>query len=117
MYERHEGDNLLSNDPRLKCKWKWSRVASRCTEEELRKWTHFQVSFAEIGDWTLETIQWGAEPVYYESSVEYGGDRITSVGHNRKTGTQTRIEAQIRAERLLMEWITKEYKFITSKLG
>ncbi len=110
MYERHEGDDLLSKDKRLQYKWKWSRVAFEIPQREIDKWTHFQVSCCRIGGWICEAIQWGHEPVYYEASISYVGSSIVSRGSNRETGYKTRIEAQIAAEKLLIEWVTKQYK-------
>ncbi len=106
-YHRHPGDDLLSMDARLKYKWKWCRVASGISREEIKKWTHFQSSYCQIGAWTLEAIQWGgADNVRYEAAIRYG-ETIAS-----REGFKTRIEAQIAAEKLLSEWIEKQYKEI-----
>lgn len=106
MYERHKGDNILSEDPRLKHKWEWSRVASGVPEEELVNWTHFQVSESHFGYWTMSAIQWGEDPVYYEATIEYRGDRMT-LGSAEEIKAETRIEAQIKAEKMLVDWITE----------
>jgi len=116
MYKRHKGDDLLSNDPQLKGKWEWSRSASRRTQEQIEDWTHFQVSKCEIGHWVLKAIQWGYPDVYYESVIYYGSSLMTSIGENRETGTKTRIEAQTKAERLLLEFIAKESDIINEVL-
>ncbi len=108
MYERKYGDDLLRKDKRLKYKWKWSRVASQITEEEIKKWTHFQVSECERGNWTLEAVQWGSELPYYEAVIRYGSSRMAAIGGSRETGFKTRIEAQIAAEKLLNDWITEQ---------
>lgn len=117
MYERHDGDDLLPDDPRLKCKWEWSRIASLISNEEIETWTHFQVSKAYIKNFKLSVIQWGNKPVYYEAAVGYGSFELFSTGSDRETGIKTRIEAQIKAEEMLMDWIAKEYKYICSILA
>ncbi len=109
MYERHKGDGLLAHDPQLGHKWEWSRIASGYSPKGLEEWTHFQVSKAKVGKWILEAVQWGSDPVYYSSRIEYSGQLIASLGHDRETGAKTRIEAQIKAEKLLVDWITGEY--------
>ena len=109
MYDRHPGDDLCKDDPRLKHEWEWSRIASGISQAERDNWTHFQVSECHVGSWTLTAVQWGGDLISYESTIEYIGDTICSVGHNDETGTKTRLEAQIRAEALLIDWITKEY--------
>lgn len=135
MYKRHEGDDLLSDDPRLKFKWEWNRGAHGITEEELADWTHFQVSRCIMGDWEISAVQWGADTTYYEPMVEYQGpDRTiflagsedTLLGEEDTT-IETRIEAQIKAEEMLIDWITnaekravdwirKEYKLIMGSI-
>ncbi len=107
MYTRHKGDDLLSKDNRLKYKWKWCRVASQIDEEDIKKWTYFQISHCRLNDWELEATQWGSgynEPVYYSASIYYIGLKISSI-----EGFKTRIEAQIGAEKLLHKWIKTEY--------
>jgi len=116
MYKRSKGDDLLSKDPRLKGEWKWNRSASRRSKEDIKDWTHFQVSKCKIGHWRLKAIQWGYPEIYYESVIYYGNNLITSIGENRETGTKTRIEAQIKAEKLMLEWITEEYQNICGVL-
>jgi len=115
MYERHKGDDLLSKDRRLKYSWQWSRVAARIPKEEIRKWTHFQVSEAYVGDWEINATQWGAEPVYYTASIRYRSNYIKSVGKDRETGFITRIDAQIAAEKLLVDWIQEQSDLALSK--
>ena len=111
-YERHKGDGLLSKDKRLKYHWRWSRVASRLSPKEIKAMTHFQCSFAKIGNWEIEATQWHGEPVYYEASIRYGCHWIKSIGGNEDTGFKTRIEAQIAAEKLLKDWIKEQHKLI-----
>ncbi len=128
MYERHEGDDLLSDDPRLKSKWGWNRSANGLAKEEQALWTHFQVSESTIGDWKLSVTQWGEDTIYYEPTIEYQNDdrSIFLTGHEfgeEPSVIETRIEAQIKAEEILAVWITdaekrivgwirKEYKLI-----
>ena len=107
-YARAFGDDLLSKDKRLKYKWVWTRVASRISEEEeIKKWTHFQCSESKIGDWELEANQvpenWNGSIVSYEARIHYNGNDIAS-----QEGFKTRLEAQIGAEKLLKDWLTKE---------
>jgi len=97
-YERHKGDDLLSLDPRLKYKWQWSRMATQVPEEELKKWTHFQCSICYIGEWRLGSTQWGGDEISYEATVSYKGNRLAS-----EDGFNSRIEAQIGAEKLAKE--------------
>lgn len=108
MYERHLGDDLCKDDPRLKYEWDWSRIASGYNTNQLKKWTHFQTSECEVGKWTLEAIQWGADHVYYTAEIQYIGHTICSVGRNEED-ILTRVDAQVRAEQLLIDWITEEY--------
>jgi hypothetical protein len=110
LYERKHGDDLLSDDPRLRYKWEWSRVASQIPAEELKKWTHFQCSQAVIGDWTLETTQWSDDDtVSYEATVTVNGNCIVS-----KEGFPTRIAAALGAEKLLKDWIQSEWNKLNS---
>jgi len=114
MYHREPGDDLLSTDKRLKYKWGWTRIASQISKEEIKKWTHFQGSFARLNGFELEAIQWSNsdEPVYYEASINYIGEFITSVGREDKKMFLKRIDAQIGAEKLLKDWIKTQYKMI-----
>ena len=112
-YDREFGDNLCSKDKRLTRKWKWTRVASRISEEDIKKWTHFQCSEAKVGVWGLEALQWGSgEKVRYEASIMYLGNQIAS-----QEGFPTRLDAQIGAEKLLIHWINKQKKLINKKVG
>ena len=106
-YHREKGDNLYSKDKHLKYKWQWSRIASGRTTEEIKKWTHFQSSAAQVGEWELDATQWGAEDITYEANVNYNGRSVCS-----KENFKTRIEAQIGAEALLKGWIEKQYQLI-----
>ena len=107
MYHREHGDDILKKDERLKHHWVWSRIASGYTKEQLKKWTHFQVSGSRVYDWTLSAIQWGSgEKVRYEARIEYIGNHIAC---SRGGDYKTRIEAQIAAEKLLYDWIKSEY--------
>ncbi len=132
-HERHKGDDLLSDDPRLKFKWSWSKFANTgATKEDIAHWTHFQVSESIIGDWKMKVIQRGVDVIYYESMIGYAGEN-GEFGFNldyeelnmsgEDLGFKTRIEAQIRAEKMLVAWITdaensiidwikREYKLI-----
>lgn len=112
MYKRQLGDDLCKDDPRLKYKWKWYRGASGISKAERDTWTHFQVSECHVGHWTLEAIQWGGDVVSYEAGIRYISDHICSVGHLDEIEIKTRIDAQIRAEELLIDWITEQYEFI-----
>ena len=114
MYERKNGDDLLSEDTRLQYKWEWSRSASRYNSKQLEKWTHFQCSESKsVSKWRLGAIQWGnSDNVRYEARIEYIGDHIAS---SRGNDFKTRIEAQIGAEKMLRDWITTEYKKIINK--
>jgi hypothetical protein len=112
-YERHKGDDLLSNDHRLKYKWRWVRSASEISEKDLKKWTHFQCSSCNVGNWELEAIQWGScDDISYEATFRWGqGDTI-----KRKEGFCTRIEAQIGAEKMLDDWIREQHtKIVNNK--
>ena len=55
-------------------------------------------------------IQWGLEPVYYEAEINYSGNSIISIGARREDGFKTRISAQIACEKLLVDWVTTQYK-------
>lgn len=107
MYDRKHGDDILSKDKRLQHHWVWSRSASEYNSEQLKKWTHFQISKSKVYDWTLEAIQWGSgEKVRYEARIGYQDNHIAN---SRGKDFKTRIEAQIAAEKLLKNWITSEY--------
>ena len=113
MYHRECGDELSSNDKRLKYKWEWCRVASQVSKEEIKKWTHFQTSKCNFNGWELQAILWGSgEGVRYESTIYYRGEHILSSRENEEEFFKTRLEAQIDAEKLLKNWITTEYKRI-----
>ena len=106
MYHRHEGDDLLSEDVRLKYQWQWCRVASQISASEIKKWTHFQTSECEIGDWRLSATSWGSyDNITYEASINYG-EKIVSL-----EGFKTRIEAQIAAEKLVKSWTAEQFNF------
>ncbi len=109
MYERHKGDDLLCDDPRLKRGWEWSRIASGYNLKELKKWTHFQCSESKFDGWELTVCQWGNPLKYYSSGVRYVGDTIISTGNNRNECATTRIEAQIIAEKMLIDWVTEQF--------
>ena len=112
MYERKFGDNLCNKDKRLRLKWKWSRIASQIPDAELRKWTHFQCSFAEIAHWELEATQWGSkEEVDYKATISFDYNRIKSSG-----GHKTRLAAQIAAEELLLLWLREQVKDVEQAL-
>ena len=115
MTEREFGDDLCAEDPRLKLKWEWNRVASQCSEEEIKQMTHFQTSNAKYKDWELCVVQWTDRSketeVSYEVQIKYEGNRIASV-----EGFGTRLEAQIGAEKLLVDWIMQQYKQIMEDL-
>ena len=104
-YDREFGDDLCSNDKRLKYKWKWQRVASQISENELKKWTHFQCSRARVNEeWDLIAIQWSSgEDVTYEANIGYIGEDIADI-----EGFKTRLDAQIGAEKLLKNWIKNQ---------
>lgn len=107
-YPRNYGDDLLSTDKRLRFKWRWSRSASQFSREELKKWTHFQVSECILPDnlWKLEAVLWhSGGSVVYEARVNYGSNRIAS-----KEKFKTRLDAQIGAEKLFEDWVTCEFK-------
>ncbi len=115
-YKRQPGDDLLSNDPRLKYFWRWIRGGSGISRETLKTWTHFQISFCEIEDWRLESVQWsrGHElGSWYQSCVSYGGESIVRSEERH----ETRLDAQIGAEALLEKWIRTEYERIVQKPG
>jgi hypothetical protein len=110
MYPRRFGDDLEENDSRLKYKWKWSRIASGYKPKQLEKWTHFSCSECEIGNWTLSVYQHGdPDNIYYGPSVSYLNDTIVQ---SFDYSIKTRLEAQIKAEKMLVEWISKQYKEI-----
>ena len=105
---REKGDNLCSKDKHLKYKWQWSRIASQRTREQTKNWTHFQCSESEVGEWELGATLWGSgENVRYEATISFKGNQIES-----KDDFGTRLYAQIGAERLLEDWIQKQYKII-----
>jgi hypothetical protein len=106
-FPRHYGDDLLSTDKCLKFKWHWCRVASQFSNEEVKNWTHFQVSNCMPDKlWKLEAVLWhSGDGVIYEARINYGNNQIAS-----KEGFKTRIDAQICAEKLLKDWILVEYK-------
>ena len=109
MYTRQPGDDLCSKSERLKLKWKWLRVAARIGEEELKKWTHFQCSIAEVGEWILEATQLSmGSAVEYEASVLYGTDEIME----DKARYKTRLNAQVAAEKLLVTWLVLQTDLI-----
>lgn len=104
-YKRQSGDDILADDPRLQGRWEWCRVASGYNFAQLKDWTHFQTSECEVDKWTLEAVQWHG---YYEARISYVGNHISS-DKDREGSITTRIDAQVRAEKLLTEWITKEH--------
>ncbi len=113
MYERKFGDNLCGRDKRLKLNWKWSRIASQYSEEELKKWTHFQCSISSLGSWELEATQWGDnENVNYEAIIAYEGNRVSDSPNHK-----TRLLAQIAAETLLLKWIREQSEIIEQATG
>lgn len=112
MYERHKGDDLLSDDPRLKRKWQWRRIASGYTLKQLKKWTHFQCSESRFNGWELSVCQWGSSPKYYSSEVRYNSEHIISTWDNCDKCVATRIEAQIIVEKMLVDWVTEQYNFL-----
>jgi hypothetical protein len=108
-YPRYPGDDLKSKDPRLKRKWEWCRSASQISDEDLKKWTHFQTSQCVEDMFVLEAVQWknhkdGVEYAEYEAIVSWDG---TILAAEHEIGT--RIEAQIAAERLVKEWFEEQY--------
>lgn len=112
---RHKGDELCPEDTRLTYSWQWNRTASGYNRKELENWDSFQTSKCEVGDgWTLEAVQWGHEPVWYSSTICYRGGHISSVGRERETGKNIRVEAQIRAEELFFEWVSLQHKHVVS---
>lgn len=105
-YKRQYGDSLLSRDCRLKYTWKWNRCASGVSKQQLKEWAYFQTSKCVIGSWRLEATQWGdGDTTTYEANVQHIGDYIV-----RKSGFKTRIDAQIGAEKLFLNWIEEQYK-------
>lgn len=105
MYHRETGDDLLKKDERLKRHWVWSRSACGHSKEQLKKWTHFQCSKANVYDWIITAILWGrGDHVSYSTRIEYLGNHIAS-----KEGYKTRIEAQIAGEKMLIDWIKSEH--------
>lgn len=112
-YPREFGDDLKAEDPRLKYKWDWCRAASGIPKKTRDTWTHFQTSKANLNQWTLEVSQWGSgESLYYQSSFTYCGEPIYI---DNKLESATRLEAQIKAEQLLEEWIIAEHIRITKE--
>ncbi len=110
MYTRQLGDDLCSDDPRLKWPWTWARCASGYTQHQLKEWTHFQRSMSNVStQWTCCAIQWGGTT--YEARIEYNGDHISSIREVDGEIT-SRIDAQIAAENLLIDWIIRQYKLI-----
>lgn len=108
MYKRKFGDNLCSTDKRLKLNWIWSRIASQYSEEEIKKWNHFQCSISNLGKWELEATQWkDGENVNYEATIAYQGNRVSDSPNHK-----TRLDAQIAAEALLLKWIREQSKII-----
>ena len=115
MYKRYEGDDLSSEDSRLKYEWKWSRGGSGISNKELEKWTHFQISYTEIDGWELEAIQWSrgydnineSQTVCYEAVINFNHNKIASINE-----FPTRISAEIEAEKLLHDWIEQQHKKI-----
>jgi len=108
-YHREPGDDLNTKDTRLEYRWKWSRVASRVPEEEIKKWTHFQCSKATVGSWTLWSTQWNSgSDVNYEASIRYRDEHIARLGDFK-----TRLDAQIAAEKLLVDWINEQKELIS----
>jgi len=113
-YKRQPGDDLKSKDPRLRYRWRWHRGGSAISTEDLKKWTHFQVSGCEVGDyWRLAAVQWskgkeGDSGVWYESNVSWGFESIVKSEERH----ETRLDAQLGAEALLEKFIRTEYKRI-----
>lgn len=112
MYERHKGDDLCKDNPKLKYNWDWCRIASGYNQRQLESWTHFQSSEAHIGSWICEAVQWGGDIITYEARIAYVGDTIAST----KDDIKTRLEAQVIAEQLLIDWITEEYQSIVKEM-
>ena len=105
-YHREFGDDLFNKDQRLKYYWAWSRSASCFTTKQLKNWTHFQVSFCDVGDWMLKVVQHPeVKGVSYAAVIKYKGNIIVW-----KKEFKTRLDAQIGAEKLLVEWVREQYK-------
>ena len=112
-YKRQFGDNLCSTNKRLKLNWRWLRIASMCSEEEIKKWTHFQCSISNLDHRELEATQWHSdENVNYEATIAYRGSRVSDSPNHK-----TRLEAQIAAEALLLKWIREQNKMIEQATG
>ena len=87
----------------------WSRSATGVSKNIADTWTHFQVSQSlSIKNWKLSATQWGsAENVRYEARIVYSSNHIAS-----KDDFETRIDAQIGAEKLLIDWINQQMQKI-----
>lgn len=109
-----EEDKLFKSHKNLKYKWQWSdikhikytkRQSGGFDEKEMDS---SQVSFANIYDWKLTAVHWHSE---YEAYVSYRGERIIS-----EKGIKIRLDAQIKAEELLVTWLKEEYSKMVGKL-
>ena len=111
MYTRHKGDDLCSKSERLFLKWRWRRVAARIGEEELKKWTHFQTSMAEVGEWAVMVSQWSKSDsvsVEYGLTIFYGTNEIIEDVFRY----ETRLDAQVAVEKLLIAWLVSQTDLI-----
>ena len=102
-YKRQYGDDLLKDDHRLKLDWNWCRTASGISKAVKDTWTHFQCSEAEISDFVLEAIQWNGG---YESRICWQSSTIISTFEAEYS--KTRLKAQIKAEKMLFDWLEEQ---------
>lgn len=49
-------DDIRASNKTLKYKWKWCRVASQRTKQQIAKMTHFQISEAFLDNWTMRLL-------------------------------------------------------------
>jgi len=110
-------DRLFKTHKNLKCRWQWSDGGQLSSKPS-------QISLVYMYDkvrdrlWTLEAILGHdtiRETVEYTAEVSYG-DMSNRRCIIDEEGIKTRLEAQIRAEKLLLEWLKEEYSKIKKKM-
>ena len=65
-----------------------------------------------VHEWTLEAVHWND---YYASQICYLGKMIETIGDDPESGATTRLDAQIRAEKLLKSWLLTQTTLIEGR--
>lgn len=115
-------DRLGTKKDGLKLKWRWSRVCemSWCPGDKRRhdqRRLPCQTCSAKKGDFEFEVVLWHT---HYEARVEYKGEHLTSFNKEIDDTIEwkgevliERVQAQLKAEKLLIDF----YKMLMSYLA